>query len=147
MFITAPRWRRDLLFTLLGALASLLLTAPLAWAALRHERDLAQRNLIDDATRAALDFGLAQDNSAAEVFSVETDAIAPEVPQGAHLLIDKKSPPRAAGDVVVFRVGDRTFLGRVVAIQTDGFVIGRNGELDRVVRANDVIGRGVLNTR
>lgn len=144
-----PRWRRDLLVGLFGMLLSLFVSVPCCWAAICHERNLAHRNLIDEATRAALQLGMADDNASAEIFRVETDAVAPEVPQGAHLLIDKKAPPRAAGDIVVFRVDDKTFLGRVVAIRPNdaGYLIGRNGEANREVTTEAVIGRGVLNTR
>ena len=110
------RWRRDLVAGLIGMVASLAVCVPCSWAAIRREREKTQRNLLSEATQAALQFGMAVGASSAEIFSVETDAITPEVPKGAHLLIDKQTPPKAVGDIVVFRREDRTYLGRIQAV-------------------------------
>ncbi len=85
----------------------------------------------------------------AEAMRVMTDAVAPEIPQGAYVLIDKKPAAYKTGDIIVFRVGDNNYLGRVVAVEpaADRLTVGRNHEADRQVERKDVIGRGVLNTR
>ena len=48
---------------------------------------------------AYLEFGAA-DRAGADLLTVTTDAVVPEVPQGARLLIDKKARTYAAGDIV-----------------------------------------------
>jgi hypothetical protein len=171
--IRVTGWRRDLL---VGVLASLLTAAalvPLGWAAVRGQRrqaedarnlalqvarladqqaaaadDRLRRNLVDQAANL-LDFHVAGDNPDAEIFHVTTDAVAPEVPAGAHLLIDKKAAAFGVGDIVVFRVADKNYLGRVRAVDREAglLTVGRNGEPDRRVPGGDVLGRGVLNTR
>jgi len=167
-------WRRDLFVGLLASAVTAAVLVPLGGAALRDQRqraeqardlalqaarpaelqaaeagDQAGRNLVDQAARAMRDFGVMDERPDAEVFRVSTDAVAPEIPQGAHVLIDKKARSFAPGDIVVFRVEDKTYLGRV--LRTDAaaglVVVGRNGEPDRQVPAGQVIGRGVLNTR
>ena len=97
----------------------------------------------------AADFAGFNDPSGAEVMRVSSKAITPEVPEGAYLLIDKKASSYVAGDIVVFREDDRNYLGRVLSFDkvADRMTIARNGELNREVRAADLIGRGVLNTR
>ena len=65
------------------------------------------------------------------------------------MLIDKKAAAYAVGDIVVFRVGENNYLGRVVAVdkQAGRMTVGRNGEEKRQVALSAVLGRGVLNTR
>jgi hypothetical protein len=166
-------WRHDLLVGLLASFLTAAVLVPVGWAAVRgqreqaesarqmaqalvllarqqtaeadRQRDRAQRNLVDQAA----DFVGLGDRMEAEVFRVSTAAIAPEMPEGAHLLIDKKATSYAVGDIVVFRVEDKNYLGCVVAVeQAAGRLrVGRNGEEDRLVALSDVLGRGVLNTR
>src|SRR5262249_55416027 len=110
-----------------------------------HQRAQAQRNLIDRAADLA-GFG---DRSQAEVLRVTTAAVAPEIPQDAHLLIDKKASFFTVGDIVIYRVDGKNYIGRVAAVeQTAGrLTVGRNGEPNSQVAISDVAGRGVLNTR
>ena len=169
-------WRRDLLVGLLASLLTASVLVPLGWAAVREQRDqadvarkkaeavalraeqsaveaaqqraLAKRNLIDQALDSALLPGFA-DRSEAEVRSVTTSAVAPEIPEGAHVLIDKKASSFAVGDIVIYRVEGNYYLGRVVVVDkaSGRLTVGRNGEPDRQVLVGDVVGRGVLNTR
>jgi hypothetical protein len=154
-------WRRDLLVALLASLLTAVVLMSFALAAIRRERALvkaallraeadrqralAQKNLVEQAA----DFIGMNDRSEAEVFHVTTDAVAPEIPLGAHVLIDKKATVFGVGDTVVCRIDDKNYLGRVVAVDRAGgkLTMGRNGEEKRTVPIADVIGRGVLNTR
>jgi hypothetical protein len=166
-------WRRDVL---IGGLVSLLtasLLVPIAWASVRDEREQAEaarqqaeaaKRLADEkAAEAAqpreLDLhklfdqavtlaGFA-DNAQGEAMEVSSAAVSPEVPKGAHLLLDKKAVAYAVGDIVVVRVEGKNYLGRVVAVEKKAgrLTLGRNGEANRQVSIRDVVGRGVLNTR
>jgi hypothetical protein len=166
-------WRRDLLVGLLASFLTATALLPFAWSAMRdhqeqaatarqlaqaaallaeqrgadadRQRVLAQKNLIDQ----AVDFAGFGDSPDAEIFQVTTAAVAPEIPQGAHVLIDKKAATFGKGDIVVYRVDDKNYLGRVVEVdKTTGHVtVGRNGEKNRQVVISNVAGRAVLNTR
>jgi hypothetical protein len=166
-------WRRDLLVGVLASLLTVAVLVPLGLAAVRGERlqaeasdrlvrptellreqsaaeadrqrTLAQKNLVEQAA----DFIGMNDRSEAEVFRVTTDAVAPEIPVGAHVLIVKKATAFGVGDIVVCRIDGKNYLGRVVAVDRPGgkLTMGRNGEENCTVPITDVIGRGVLNTR
>jgi hypothetical protein len=167
------RWRRDLIVGGLASVLTVAVLAPLCWAELHKQReqgefaerlalhavrlaqqdaeqarDQAKRALVDQAADLLGNLGGPEKGEAAAL-RVATDAVAPEVPQGAYLLIDKKAATYAIGDIIVFRVGDNNFLGRVVAVDKDAnlLTIGRNDEANRKVAFDSVLGRGVLNTR
>jgi hypothetical protein len=171
--LSSRGWRRDMLASGLSSLLTALVLVPCAWASCRNEadqaqsarweaqvmawqlerkteeaaqqRDLAQRALLE---RAA-DFAGFGDKAGAEAMRVSTDAVSPEVPKDAWLLIDKKATTWEAGDIVVFRQDGLNFLGRVVAIEKarGRLTIGRNGEATREIAVADLLGRGALNTR
>jgi len=167
-------WRRDLLIGALAAALTASVLVPLGWGAVRggqdridserararaaallaaqktaeaeQQRALAQRALLD----LAADFAGFRDRTDAEVMGVTTNAVAPEIPEGAHLLLDKKATAFAVGDIVIYRVEGKNYLGRVVALDrapADGLTVGRNGEPNRHVVRSAVAGRAVLNTR
>jgi hypothetical protein len=176
MRIRWTTWRRDVLVGVLASALTASLLVPLGWAAVRDQREQAaaahrtaeaaqqlaeqkaaeaeeqraytQRKLIEDAADFAGVVGIAGKGEA-EVMHVTTAAVSPEVPRGAHLLIDKKAPAYAAGDIVIYRAGGNNYLGRVVSVDKESgrLTLGRNGEDNRHVAAGDVVGRGVLNTR
>lgn len=110
-----------------------------------RQRKLAQKNLIDQAA----DFAGFGEKSDAEIMQVTTTAVAPEIPESAHVLIDKKAAAYTRGDIVVYRVEDKNYLGRVVDVDSEAkfLTIGRNGEKNRQVAIAKVAGRAVLNTR
>ncbi|HEV3164735.1 MAG TPA: S24/S26 family peptidase [Isosphaeraceae bacterium] len=167
------RWRRDLL---IGGTASFLTAAVLvtlgqaailgrrqqAETAMRlalqaaHQaeqkaaetKDQASRDLVNAAADALLEFR-GGDRADSDILQVSSDAVAPEVPKGGYLLIDKKAASYPVGDIVVVRVEDKNYLGRVVAFNKAAgrLTIGRNGEANREVAVDDVMGRGVLNSR
>jgi hypothetical protein len=87
--------------------------------------------------------------TAAEVFVVKGDCVRPEVPGEARILVWKHARYFAAGDIVVFRRGDLNFAGRVVAFDRDAAVltVSRNGEPNQAVAIDDMVGRGIANTR
>jgi hypothetical protein len=167
-------WRRDVLIGVLASGLTMAVLVSLAWAAVRQERarvedarrlvalqaarlarpdaalalDEARRALVEQAADVLGNLG-GPAKSEAEVMGVSSDAVAPEVPQGAYLLIDKKAAAYSVGDIVVFRVGENNYLGRVVTVDKEAghMTVGRNHEADRQVVLGDVLGRGVLNTR
>src|SRR5262245_48363375 len=123
-------WRRDVIVGSLAALLTAGVLVPLAWASHRsgqeqaekarndaraaarlaeekaaeaeRQRNLAHRALVQEAAEIA---GL-DDKAGAEVLRVSTDAVSPEVPKDAWLLIDKKASSWTPGDIVVFRQGE-----------------------------------------
>jgi type II secretory pathway pseudopilin PulG len=167
------RWRRDVLVGLLASVLTAAALGSVGWAALlqqreraeeaRHlalqaarlarqeaaqARDQAQRALVDQAADVIGNLG-GPANAEAEALRVSTAAVAPEIPQGAYVLIDKKAATYAVGDIVVFRVGPNNLLGRVVALDREAgrITVGRNQEANRQIALGDVLGRAVLNTR
>jgi hypothetical protein len=166
-------WRRDVLVGLLASVLTGAVLLPLSRAALVRQREQAdaaqrlalqavrlarqeagqardqtQRLLVDQAADFLGDLG-SLDKAEAEALRVTTRAVTPEIPEGAYLLIDKKAAVYAVGDIVVFRLGENNYLGRVVAVDREAgrLTVGRNNEADRGMAFNDVLGRGVLNTR
>jgi len=164
------RYQRDVLvFVLASAVTALVFSVPFA-KALQSERTRAaqafdaareaeqsaaatreqsQRNLLDQAAHLLRDFEGVGDKAESEVLKVSTNAVAPELPEGAYLLIDKKPSGYAVGDIVVYRADGKNYLGRVIAAEpkSDQLTVGRNGEPDRQVPIKDMLGRGVMNTR
>lgn len=104
---------------------------------------------LDQVTKAYLGSRLGSGKKDVEAFSISTDSVAPEIPKGAVLLIDKSVASYAVGDIVVFRDGGRNFFGRVVTAEPekDWLAVGRNGEEARRVSKSNIMGRGVMNTR
>lgn len=164
------RYQRDVLvFVLASAITALVFSVPFAKAlqsertraeqALEaaHEaeqsaaatREQSQRNLLDQAATLLRDFEGNGDKAESEVLKVSTKAVAPEIPEGTYVLIDKKTSFYAVGDIVVYRLDGRNYLGRVVPAEpkSDQLTIGRNGEPNRQVPIKEVLGRGVMNTR
>jgi septal ring factor EnvC (AmiA/AmiB activator) len=58
---------------------------------LEGKRDLGQRNLLEQAAQLLRDFEGNGDKAESEVLKVSTNAVAPEIPEGAYVLIDKKT--------------------------------------------------------
>jgi hypothetical protein len=173
MHIHWTRWRRDLLVGVLASVLTIALMVPFGWAAVRDHREQAeaarhmaqaaallaeqkaseadrqraqaQRNLVAE----AVDFAGLTEGADTEVLRVTSRAVTPELPENSWLLIDKKAATYAVGDIVIYRVDDRTYLGRVVAVdQAAGqLTVGRNGEANRQLAFRDVVGRGAMNTR
>lgn len=166
-------WRRDVLVSVLASVLTGAVLLPLSRAALQQQRaqaedayrsaleaerlarqeakqarDQARRALVDQAADILGQLG-GPDRSDAEAMRVTTRAVTPEIPEGAYALIDKKASTYAAGDIVVFRVGENNYLGRVLTVEKEAgrLTIGRNKEADRQVALRDVLGRVVLNTR
>lgn len=145
-------FRRDAVVALSASAITVAVLVPIGWGALHEHRaraDDAQRLALQAAAEVLGNFGGGPEPSDAEALRVSTDAVAPEIPQGAFVLIDKKASSYAVGDIVVFHVGENNYLGRVVAVeqQAGRMTVGRNGETDRQVLLSTVMGRGVLNTR
>jgi hypothetical protein len=113
--------------------------------AVEAERVQVLKHLVEHAA----DFLGFADKSEADILHVTTSAVTPEIPAGAHVLIEKKATALAAGDIVVYKVEDMNFLGRVVAVdeKNERLVVGRNEESNRSVAKSALLGRAILNTR
>ena len=86
----------------------------------------------------------------AEVYYVPTASVAPEVPQGARVLVSKLTRTYAPGQIIAYRnTRGRIWLGRVAAVdESSGRIeLSRHPPTDDSVRLDDVIGRVVLTTR
>src|SRR5262245_30966473 len=108
-------WQRDLVVGVLAALVTALMLVRVGWAAVRRQEQRAeaalqearasaqlaeeraveaeqQRSLAGRAlVKGAADLAGFGDNAGAEPLQVATEAVTPEVPKGAWLLIDKKA--------------------------------------------------------
>ena len=78
-----------------------------------------------------------------------TDAVAPEIPKNARMLVYKLSSSYQVGQIIVYRQGKTSMLARVVGGNegADELTVGRNAEENRKIQVGDVIGRVILNTR
>ena len=86
----------------------------------------------------------------AQGFRANSGAVAPEVPRGARVWAYKLASSYNEGDIVIFRrENSRAFLGRVVNVDdaAQEMTVARNGEQDRVIQLDRLVGRVVLTTR
>lgn len=84
----------------------------------------------------------------AESFVVQTDAVAPEVPKGARLIVYKLASEYRVGDIVLYKSNGKNYVGRVAnVLPNDQLTIERNREPDAQLAASELVGRCVLNTR
>jgi hypothetical protein len=161
--------RRDLLVGILAAFLTASVLASIGWTAVQRQRERAesardmarvaeqqaadahnqaQRNLVDQAANVLMNLE-GRDKAELEALQVTTAAVAPEIPQGAQVLIDKKASSYAAGDIVIYQLDGNNYLARVIAVDKAAgrLTVGRNGQENREVAASAVTGRAVLNTR
>ncbi len=92
------------------------------------------------------------------------DAVSPEIPRGSRVLVFKLTHSFEAGDVVVYKSGQTSMLGRVAGEIYDGdlptrpgdpvpkrvrdrVLIERRGEDPKEIPASDIIGKVIFNTR
>ena len=82
-------------------------------------------------------------------FRAMTDAMAPDVPQGSHVLVFKLARDYLPGDIAAFRTKDSNQLGRVVeAGPKEGrLLVQRRNESPQLIPADDLIGKVILNMR
>lgn len=84
----------------------------------------------------------------AQTFVATNDAVAPEVPAGARVLVYKLDQSLEAGDIVVYRRADGTpLIGRVVSAEPTKVVVSRKGVEAVDVPAAAIVGRVVAGTR
>ena len=84
----------------------------------------------------------------AEVFYAPTNAVAPEIPQKARVLVYKLGRPFKPQDIIVYRDPAGTaMLGRVVSVDAEQVTVTRANQRDQPVPLPQVVGRVVLNTR
>jgi len=82
----------------------------------------------------------------AQVYTVPTSVVAPEVPVGARILVYKLGLPQS-GDIVAFRQGEATWLGRVDHFEPDGSLVLSRSAGPMTITPDQVIGRVVATTR
>jgi len=75
-----------------------------------------------------------------------SEALAPEVPRGAWLLVSSLSVPLAAGDVVIAERVGRQWMGRVRHVDREArrVVVMRRNEPDRTFKLAEISGWVVL---
>ena len=61
----------------------------------------------------------------AEVFYVPTGVVAPEIPRGSRVLVYKLGSTYEPGQIVAYRAGAVTLLGRVVKISPTGEIVAQ----------------------
>ncbi len=83
----------------------------------------------------------------AEVFYVPTGVVAPEIPRGSRVLVYKLGSTYKPGQIVAYRDGEMTLLGRVAEISPTGEIVADRNAGTVVIDPGDVIGHIVLNTR
>ena len=85
--------------------------------------------------------------SVAEAFYSTNDAVAPEVPRHARVLVYKWADTFRPQDIIVYREAGRAMLGRVVSADAENVVVSRADRPNVTVPARDVVGRVVASTR
>ena len=95
----------------------------------------------------ALVLALGVRTAVAEVFYAPNDAVAPEIPRNARVLVYKLSTTLQPRDIVVYRSVGGAMLGRVESADAQNVVVSRAGSDHVVVPRRDVVGRVVLSTR
>ena len=85
--------------------------------------------------------------AAAEVFYATNDAVAPEVPRNARVLVYKLTRSFQPQDIIVYRADGVAMLGRVVSADATNVVVSRAESANVAVPVRDVVGRVVLSTR
>jgi hypothetical protein len=83
----------------------------------------------------------------AETFIASGDVL-PEVPAGSRVLVYKLASTFEAGDIIVYREGTATLLGRVIAADHDGVQVeSGQGKESHAVERTAIVGRVFMNTR
>lgn len=76
-----------------------------------------------------------------DVYTVHSEAVSPEIPQGSLVLVWKPAPALTAGDLLVYRSSGRFWVGRVSDVQGDAVRVNRNRELDTPIPKQTIRGR------
>src|SRR5262245_13737238 len=108
------RWRRDLVAAAIGSCLTVLVLVPVSWASARQQALESRRDLLAAAAGAYFQ-NLEGGQPEAEIRQIASDAVAPELPIGAFVLIDRKAQAYEPGDIVAFVDGENHYVGRVVA--------------------------------
>ncbi len=74
-------------------------------------------------------------------FMAATDALAPEVPRGSHVVVWKRASRFFPGDCIAYRQQEHVCLGRVASVDAENLAVLRNGEPDAVVPRGAVVGK------
>ena len=84
-----------------------------------------------------------------EPFKAASDAIAPAVVKGNRVFVNKLASEFEENDVVIYKHGDRKMFGIVkdADMNEGNVVIRRNGETDKTIKADEIVGRAFLQFR
>jgi tRNA A-37 threonylcarbamoyl transferase component Bud32 len=74
-------------------------------------------------------------------FTVTTDAVAPEIPQGSKVLVWKHPGHLSSGDLIIYKADGRANIGRVASADVDRVKVRRNGQADAGIPRDAVVGK------
>jgi signal peptidase I len=103
----------------------------------KHGRRLLRQVLI------ALPIALAIRTFFLQPFAISGNRAAPEIPAGSEVMVWKLSSSFVPGDVIAYRHGEETYVGRVVLNGPAEVTVNRNGEPNDVIPRDRVIGKVV----
>ena len=78
-----------------------------------------------------------------QTYVVKGVSIEPEVPQGSHVLVWKFSREFSPGDILAYKHGDQTWVGRVVRVDNEKVTLQRNGTPEESISKDLLIGKVV----
>jgi tRNA A-37 threonylcarbamoyl transferase component Bud32 len=76
-------------------------------------------------------------------YVIKSGSMAPEIPQGSYVLVWKFSREFSLSDILAYKHGDQTWVGRVVRVDHEKVMVQRNGTLEEAVPKNLIIGKVV----
>jgi len=95
----------------------------------------------------ALVLGIVVRCTVAQAFYAAGKGAEPLIPQGSRVLVYKLARTFSPGDVIVYRADGNAYLGIVRKQTTDGLVVYKHDEPDKLILSDQVVGRVFLNTR
>ncbi|RBP43649.1 serine/threonine protein kinase [Roseimicrobium gellanilyticum] len=76
-----------------------------------------------------------------EPFRAATDAAAPEIPQGSHMLVWKIATRYSRGDLIAYRYNGVVCVGRIKSTSRDQFTLSHYNRPDVIISRGAVVGR------
>ena len=78
-----------------------------------------------------------------QAYVIKNDSMAPEIPQGSYVLVWKFSHEFSPSDILAYKHGDQTWVGRVVRADHENVMVQRNGTPEEAVPRSLIIGKVV----
>lgn len=76
-------------------------------------------------------------------YVIKSGSMAPEIPQGSYVLVWKFSREFSLSDIIAYKHGDQTWVGRVVRVDHENVMVQRNGTPEEAVPKSLIIGKVV----